>query len=560
MTDRPPPTAAPSSRAPPPPPPCSRPARRSRRAAATATARRSRRAVDAGFEESVAPDPAMDRAADHRRRAAQHRGGRRPYGAARDRGRLHRRAQGADRRRPGRVRHARRRRAAHRRHLFHVRRQAIRPGRMGVAAARGRGSSITRSAGRSAAAARSTRRGRKAPSSPRCTPSRRRTGGCRSISCCSPRARRRSARPISINVFDDAEVLAAMRRASGVIIPSASQSANGAVDDQPRRQGDHRMRADLVGRALGQGPGARHPFQPQGAGRQPGLAPRRGAADPGHRPWQPAGDRRLVRACPAADGARAGADRRIGAQPQRGGGEARARRAALDRRSALARIAGAARPRSRRSISRGWSPAIPGRAARPCCRRARVAKLDLRLVPNMTVADCAAQAARASRRARLRRHRGQHVGRLRPDRDRRGQPRWSAPSRRCSPASNIPYSLYPRSAGSWPGFVFTGEPLAGSAPASSASAMAAAPTRPTNIFIDRKPQPARRRPQGSVDGLCRLPLRDGDDPLGDSATIWSGAARPGRGAGADEGLDRGGGIEARMSVSPDISPASRRAT
>ena len=115
------------------------------------------------------------------------------------------------------------------------------------------------------------------------------------------RARRRSARPISTTSSTMPEVLAAMRRASGVIIPSASQSADGVGDDQPRRQGHHRVRTGLVGRALGPRPGARHPFEPQGAGRQPGLAPGRGAPDPGHRPWQPAGDRRLVRACPPAD-------------------------------------------------------------------------------------------------------------------------------------------------------------------------------------------------------------------------------------------------------------------
>ena len=70
------------------------------------------------------------------------------------------------------------------------------------------------------------------------------------------------------------------RRCAGRAASSSrrpAQGANGAVHDQPRRQGHHRVRADLVGRALGQGPGARRPFQPQGAGRQPGLAPGRGA-------------------------------------------------------------------------------------------------------------------------------------------------------------------------------------------------------------------------------------------------------------------------------------------
>ena len=54
--------------------------------------------------------------------------------------------------------------------LFHVRRQALRPGRMGLAAARGADGRPARArARRWSAAARSTRRVRKRPSSPRCT-------------------------------------------------------------------------------------------------------------------------------------------------------------------------------------------------------------------------------------------------------------------------------------------------------------------------------------------------------------------------------------------------------
>ena len=107
--------------------------------------------------------------------------------------------------------------------------------------------------------------------------------------------------PNFINVFRDAEVLAAMRRADGVIIPTAAQGANGAVTINLGAKGIIECELVALGQALGQGPGARHPFEPQGAGRQPGLASRPGAEDPGHRRRQHAGDRRLVRACPAAD-------------------------------------------------------------------------------------------------------------------------------------------------------------------------------------------------------------------------------------------------------------------
>ena len=87
-----------------------------------------------------------------------------------------------------------------------------------------------------------------------------------------------------------------------------------------------------------------------------------------------------------------------------------------------------------------------------------VAKIDMRLVPDMTLRTTRRQAEGAPRQARLRRHRGQRDRRLRPDRDRpdaaRSRPQLatyaSAASTRC---------CWPRIAGSWPGFVFTDPPL-----------------------------------------------------------------------------------------------------
>ena len=144
------------------------------------------------------PHPAMDRAADHRRRAAQHRGGRRSYGPARHRGGLHRRAQGGDGRR-------------------------ARPCSARSTPARGApsasiscttSSNMTRRNGRSPPlegrifdhALGRAMRGRgavnqKGPEGAFLAALARLSappaGGCRSTWCCSPKARRRSARPIS---------------------------------------------------------------------------------------------------------------------------------------------------------------------------------------------------------------------------------------------------------------------------------------------------------------------------------------------------------------------------
>ena len=78
----------------------------------------------------------VDRAADHRRGKAQRRTGRRLYAAPRARRRIPAGAGGAVGRRARRLRDAGRGRAGDARHLFHVRRQAVRPRRMVEPAAR----------------------------------------------------------------------------------------------------------------------------------------------------------------------------------------------------------------------------------------------------------------------------------------------------------------------------------------------------------------------------------------------------------------------------------------
>jgi acetylornithine deacetylase/succinyl-diaminopimelate desuccinylase-like protein len=87
-----------------------------------------------------------------------------------------------------------------------------------------------------------------------------------------------------------------------------------------------------------------------------------------------------------------------------------------------------------------------------------VAKLDLRLVPNMTVADSLPKL-----RAHLER-RG--FGDIEVNMSGGYDPTETAEDSRVIRAQqavftrrNVPFTLFPRLAGSWPGFVFTGDPL-----------------------------------------------------------------------------------------------------
>ena len=150
----------------------------------------------------------------------------------------------------------------------------------------------------------------------------------------------------------------------------------------------------------------------------------------------------------------------------------------------------------------GGKTVLPARA---------LAKLDLRLVPNMTVADAL---------PKLRAHLASRgFGDIEVNMSGGYDPTETAedsPVMRAQQAvftrANVIHSLYPRSAGSWPGFVFTGAPLR----------VRRRPVRPRlrrrracagRILPDRKPQPQRRRPQGSDHVLCRFPHRDGDDKV-----------------------------------------------
>ena len=124
---------------------------------------------------------------------------------------------------------------------------------------------------------------------------------CRSIWCWSPRARRRSPRPISTRSIDQPEVRAALEKAVGIVIPSAAQIGRRPDDLDAGRQGGDRAAADR--RAARNGAAGRprtsiRASRPVSTAR-PGAWSRRSTAGRRGRPH--AGDRRLVRECEAAD-------------------------------------------------------------------------------------------------------------------------------------------------------------------------------------------------------------------------------------------------------------------
>ena len=74
--------------------------------------------------------------------------------------------------------------------------------------------------------------------------------------------------------------------------------------------------------------------------------------------------------------------------------------------------------------------------------------------------------------------------------------------------SNVPYSLFPRNAGSWPGFVFTGAAACASPPASSASAIGSGAHAPDEFMLieSRNPRVAglTEAAMGYVDFLYEM--------------------------------------------------------
>ncbi len=259
------------------------------------------------------------------------------------------------------------------------------------------------------------------------------------------------------NVFDDAAVLAAMRRASGVIIPSASQSANGAVTINLGAKGIIECELISSGERWGRGPARDIHSSLKAQVDSPVWhlveALQSLVADHGNRP---AIDNWFEHVRPLTERERA-----LIAESARNRSEEEVKRALgvlrwiddLPWRESLERLTSQPTVNIEGLVAGHTGPGgktvLPARA---------LAKLDLRLVPNMTVAD-ALPKLRAHLAAR-------GFGDIEVTMSGGYDPTETAedsPVVRAQQAvftrANVTHSLYPRSAGSWPGFVFTGAPL-----------------------------------------------------------------------------------------------------
>lgn len=263
--------------------------------------------------------------------------------------------------------------------------------------------------------------------------------------------------PNFINVFRDAEVLAAMRRADGVIIPANSQTASGSATINLGAKGIIECELVASGERWGRGP-ARDIHSSLKAQVDSPV-------------WH------LVEALkilvtdhgntPAIDGwfehvrPLTARERALIAEAARTRSEAEAKRGLgvrqwiddLPWRESLERLV------SQPTVNiEGLVAGYTGPGGKTVLPARGIAKLDLRLVPDMTVADCL---------PKLRSHLARHgFGDVEVNMTGGYDPNETAEDSgviRAQQAvftrNNVPYSLWPRSAGSWPGFVFTGDPL-----------------------------------------------------------------------------------------------------
>jgi acetylornithine deacetylase/succinyl-diaminopimelate desuccinylase-like protein len=259
------------------------------------------------------------------------------------------------------------------------------------------------------------------------------------------------------NVFRDAEVLAAMRRASGVIIPSAAQGANGAVTINLGAKGIIECELVASGERWGRGPARDIHSSLKAQVDSPVWhlveALKTLTTDHGNRPaidgWF-----EHVRPLTARE-------RALIAESARNRNEEEVKRTLgvrrwiddLPWRESLERLT------SQPTVNiEGLVAGYTGPGGKTILPARGVAKLDLRLVPNMSVADAL---------PKLRAHLAQHgFGDVEVNMTGGYDPTETAEESAVVRAqqavftrSNVTWSLYPRSAGSWPGFVFTGAPL-----------------------------------------------------------------------------------------------------
>ena len=183
---------------------------------------------------------------------------------------------------------------------------------------------------RSWAAAPSTRRARKWRSCRRCTPSRRRGRKLPVNLVLVAEGEEEIASPNFPTVVANPEVAAALKKTVGVFIPTSSQDAKGNAGITLGAKGAVEFQLIVGGETSRQISQDRHSFEQPCARRKPGMAAGQGARHVGRRRRPHAGDRRLVRACPAADRPPEGADRRARPGQQRSRGQEEPGRRPLD--------------------------------------------------------------------------------------------------------------------------------------------------------------------------------------------------------------------------------------
>jgi len=263
--------------------------------------------------------------------------------------------------------------------------------------------------------------------------------------------------PNFINVLRDPEVLAAMRRAEGVIIPFAQQSPTGAATINLGAKGIIELELVSTGERWGRGPvrDVHSSLKAQVDSPVWHLVQALNAlvSDGGN---TPAIDGWFERVRPLTARERAliaeSAARRDEAETKRSLGVQRWI-GDLPWRESLERLV------SQPTVNiEGLVAGYTGPGGMTILPSRGVAKLDLRLVPNMTVADSLPKL-----RAHLER-RG--FGDIEVNMSGGYDPTETAEDSRVIRAQqavftrmNVPHSLFPRLAGSWPGFVFTGDPL-----------------------------------------------------------------------------------------------------
>jgi acetylornithine deacetylase/succinyl-diaminopimelate desuccinylase-like protein len=263
--------------------------------------------------------------------------------------------------------------------------------------------------------------------------------------------------PHFINVFRDPEVLAAFSRAGGVFIPTNGQSPNGTANISLGAKGIIELELVSSGERWGRGPARDIHSSLKAQVDSPVWhlveALKTLTTDHGN---TPAIDGWFEHVRPLTERERA-----LIAEQARTRNEEEVKRALgvqrwiddLPWRESLERLT------SQPTVNiEGLVAGYTGPGGKTVLPARAVAKLDLRLVPNMTVEDCL---------PKLRRHlESRGFGDIEVNMTGGYDPNETAEDTgiiRAQQAlftrNNIPFSLSPRNAGSWPGFVFTGAPL-----------------------------------------------------------------------------------------------------